>query len=121
MKQMDLQGLTRADVSKSVTWKICNRIYRAAHHRVANYARSVRDEIKRAGTVAHVSSSTDFVERLDGLTEEINREWLLARPDLQRFSRLVADWEELYMSGLRAERGELHVENSSSSTRQNGP
>lgn len=105
MRQMGLEGVIRTAnrVEKSGTWKMCDHIFRAAHSRIENYARHVRQVIERGPEQHDLYLSEGFDVRYQEMIEEIQREWILERPDLKLFSRLVADWEDLCMTALRAE------------------
>jgi len=105
VRQIGLEGINQAgnEAGKGVTWKLCDRIFRAAHQRVENYARHVREVIEQGPEQHDLCLSEGFDARYQEMIEEIEREWLLDRADLKRFSRLVADWEDLCMTALQVE------------------
>jgi hypothetical protein len=81
----------------------CGEIYRAAFARVGSFAEYV-DQVNavQAAPFERFELSETFQARDHSLTEEIDMEVLSDAPDLDRFKKLVAEWEANCMDELKA-------------------
>ena len=101
---MDL-GIDLRNDRKSETcgWKVCHRIFNAGWKRVESYAEYVKRLNDLSPEPREKVVSEVFLDQEREILEEIEREWVLDRPDLARFKGLVADWEDLWMTELRVQ------------------
>lgn len=86
----------------------CERMFRAAMGRVGHLAALV-DRVNELSTEPweRFELSEAFVARDDELISEIDAEWLSESPDLERFKKLVDDWEANCFQELRRKLAEM--------------
>lgn len=88
--------------------KICDQIFRAALGRVDRIADHY-DTVNalRPKPIETMALSETFSKRYGDLMLEIDVEWLADRPDLEQFTRLVCELEDLCLLELRSQIAKL--------------
>ena len=86
----------------------CNMIYLAAFERVNQKAAYLLDRGNNPRVEPLIwDLSETFLAKEEELTASIDGEWLRDHPDMERFEKMVAEWEMLCMIELTAVLGKI--------------
>lgn len=83
--------------------KVCDQIFRAALCRIDRIAEHYDAVNAQCTDPVDMVLSETFSKRYGDLMLEIDVEWLADRPDLEQFTRLVCELEDLCLLELRAQ------------------